>query len=95
MVVDEIGRLELLAADLEAEISAAPEHMEGRLRVAAGKARLLASQKLAQFKGLCHKNMVSIAGVSSSGYCSLLFNFQYVIQNLYRIYIEGLTVSPD
>lgn len=71
MVVDEIGRLELLAADLEAEISAAPEHMEGRLRVAAGKARLLASQKLAQFKGLCHKNMVSIAGVSSSGYCSL------------------------
>lgn len=60
-MLEETSRLERLAAELEAEVSSVPEHMEGRLRAAAGKARLLASQKLAQFKGLCFKNIVSIS----------------------------------
>ncbi|KAG8312348.1 Disks large-associated protein [Homalodisca vitripennis] len=61
LVLAETERLESLAAEMETEVSSVPEHMEGRLRAAAGKAKLLASQKLAQFKGLCHKNIVSEA----------------------------------
>uniref|UniRef100_A0A1B6FIF2 Uncharacterized protein n=1 Tax=Cuerna arida TaxID=1464854 RepID=A0A1B6FIF2_9HEMI len=57
LVLTETERLESLAAEMEMEVSSVPEHMEGRLRAAAGKAKLLASQKLAQFKGLCHKNI--------------------------------------
>uniref|UniRef100_A0A1B6MCT3 Disks large-associated protein 1 n=2 Tax=Graphocephala atropunctata TaxID=36148 RepID=A0A1B6MCT3_9HEMI len=57
LVLTEAERLKSLATEMEAEVSSVPEHMEGRLRAAAGKAKLLASQKLAQFKGLCHKNI--------------------------------------
>ncbi|XP_054290565.1 uncharacterized protein LOC129005631 isoform X2 [Macrosteles quadrilineatus] len=59
LVTNEAELLERLAAMMEVELSqGVPDHMEGRLRAAAGKARLLANQKLAQFKGLCHKNII-------------------------------------
>lgn len=57
-------RLIVLAEGAEEELSssgasALPEEAAGKLRSAAGKARLLASQKMKQFEGLCHKNIVS------------------------------------
>lgn len=60
----ERDRLLLLAESAEAELekadaSSLPEEAEGKLRSAAGKARLLAKQKMQQFEGLCHKNIVS------------------------------------
>lgn len=61
MVRKEVENLERLASGIEAELETlgtVPEEMEGRLRAAAGKARLLATQKLAQFEGLCQKNIV-------------------------------------
>lgn len=60
LVRKEVENLERLAAGVEAELEtqgSVPEEMEGRLRAAAGKARLLATQKLAQFEGLCQKNI--------------------------------------
>lgn len=60
LVRKEVENLERLAAGVEAELETqgtVPEEMEGRLRAAAGKARLLATQKLAQFEGLCQKNI--------------------------------------
>lgn len=58
-------RLFTLAASAEAELADAdpatlPEEAAGKLRSAAGKARLLATQKMQQFEGLCHKNIVSV-----------------------------------
>jgi len=51
-----------LAASAEAELVssdiALPEEAAGKLRSAAGKARLLTSQKMQQFEGLCQKNIV-------------------------------------
>lgn len=60
LVRKEVENLERLAAGVETELEtqgSVPEEMEGRLRAAAGKARLLATQKLAQFEGLCQKNI--------------------------------------
>lgn len=63
MLKQEIDRLLSLATCAEAELAsgdvALPEEAAGKLRSAAGKARLLASQKMQQFEGLCQKNIVS------------------------------------
>ena len=58
-------RLFSLAASAEAELASGdpavlPEEAAGKLRSAAGKARLLATQKMQQFEGLCQKNIVRI-----------------------------------
>lgn len=65
MLKAETERLLTLAASAEAELaggdpSVLPEEAAGKLRSAAGKARLLATQKMQQFEGLCQKNIVSI-----------------------------------
>ncbi|XP_044581752.1 uncharacterized protein LOC123263221 isoform X2 [Cotesia glomerata] len=61
----EIDRLFKLAASAEAELAnveSLPEEAAGKLRSAAGKARLLATQKMQQFEGLCQKNITQIPG---------------------------------
>jgi hypothetical protein len=62
---NEREKLILLAIAAETELSDSasttlPEEAAGKLRSAAGKARLLASQKMKQFEGLCQKNIVSV-----------------------------------
>ncbi|RZF46913.1 hypothetical protein LSTR_LSTR008041 [Laodelphax striatellus] len=54
-----MAALERLASEVETEMASnpVPEELEGRLRSAIGKARLLNRQKLRQFEGLCHKNI--------------------------------------
>lgn len=64
MLNKERERLILLAEKVESELensepSSLPEEAAGKLRSAAGKARLLATQKMKQFEGLCQKNIVS------------------------------------
>jgi len=52
------GLVEMAEADLtKGELL--PEEALGKLRAASGQARLLIRQKLQQFEGLCHKNIVS------------------------------------
>lgn len=63
LLKQETDRLLSLAASAEAELVsgdtvALPEEAAGKLRSAAGKARLLTSQKMQQFEGLCQKNIV-------------------------------------
>ncbi|KAK0158413.1 hypothetical protein PV328_009419 [Microctonus aethiopoides] len=61
----EIERLFLLAASAEVELesnNSLPEEAAGKLRSAAGKARLLATQKMQQFEGLCQKNINQMPG---------------------------------
>lgn len=56
----EIVHLDSLAAMAEKELENGenlPEEASGKLRAAAGKARLLVRQKLHQFEGLCQKNL--------------------------------------
>ncbi|XP_011496602.1 PREDICTED: uncharacterized protein LOC105361190 [Ceratosolen solmsi marchali] len=60
-------RLISLAVEVESELSRSipstlPEEAAGKLRSAAGKARLLASQKMKQFEGLCQKNINQVPG---------------------------------
>jgi hypothetical protein len=50
--------VEVAEADL-AKGELLPEDALGKLRAASGQARLLIRQKLQQFEGLCHKNIVS------------------------------------
>lgn len=62
MLEKERDRLLSLAESAEAELentSNLPEEAAGKLRAAAGKSRLLATQKMHQFMGLCQKNIVS------------------------------------
>ncbi|XP_011301070.1 uncharacterized protein vlc [Fopius arisanus] len=61
----EIDRLFKLAVSAEEVLESGeqlPEEAAGKLRSAAGKARLLATQKMQQFEGLCHKNINQIPG---------------------------------
>ncbi|XP_058798344.1 uncharacterized protein LOC131668303 isoform X2 [Phymastichus coffea] len=63
----ERDRLIVLAEQAEAELEhsgavALPEEASGKLRSAAGKARLLATQKMKQFEGLCQKNINQLPG---------------------------------
>lgn len=55
----EISRLLILADQTEAEAEKEnhSEEIKGKLRSAYGKARLLVSQKMEQFKGLCANNI--------------------------------------
>ncbi|KAI4504741.1 hypothetical protein M0802_000291 [Mischocyttarus mexicanus] len=67
LLKQETDRLLSLAASAEAELVsgdpvALPEEAAGKLRSAAGKARLLASQKMQQFEGLCQKNIIQVPG---------------------------------
>ncbi|XP_076679268.1 uncharacterized protein LOC143374747 isoform X2 [Andrena cerasifolii] len=66
LLKQETGRLLTLAASAEAELVSdtvvLPEEAAGKLRSAAGKARLLASQKMQQFEGLCQKNINQVPG---------------------------------
>ncbi|KAF3429925.1 hypothetical protein E2986_02881 [Frieseomelitta varia] len=67
LLKQETDRLLSLAASTEAELAscdtvALPEEAAGKLRSAAGKARLLASQKMQQFEGLCQKNINQVPG---------------------------------
>lgn len=43
---------------MERDLAQLSEEAQGRLRAAIGQARLLVKQKLQQFAGLCHKNLV-------------------------------------
>lgn len=53
--------VERVEADLEAVGSEGmSEEVRGIVLAAIGKARLLISQKIQQFQGLCHKNIVSL-----------------------------------
>lgn len=54
-----ISLAETAEAELENSDATLPEDAAGKLRSAAGKARLLATQKMKQFEGLCQKNIVS------------------------------------
>lgn len=45
--------------ELELHGSEMTEEIRGKVLAAIGKARLLVSQKIQQFRGLCHKNIVS------------------------------------
>ncbi|XP_025074871.1 uncharacterized protein LOC105430173 [Pogonomyrmex barbatus] len=67
LLKQETDRLLSLAASAEAELAggdtvALPEEAAGKLRSAAGKARLLTSQKMQQFEGLCQKNINQVPG---------------------------------
>lgn len=67
LLKQETDRLLSLAASAEAELVssdtvALPEEAAGKLRSAAGKAKLLASQKMQQFEGLCQKNIIQVPG---------------------------------
>ena len=46
--------------DLSNEANDFPEDVHAEVLTAIGKAKLLMSQKLAQFRGLCEKNIVSL-----------------------------------
>jgi len=45
-------------AELESNSAALSEDIKGKFSAAFGKARLLVRQKLKQFEGLCHRNLV-------------------------------------
>ncbi|XP_050454813.1 uncharacterized protein LOC126853263 [Cataglyphis hispanica] len=67
LLKQETDRLLSLAASAEAELAsgdtvALPEEAAGKLRSAAGKAKLLTSQKMQQFAGLCQKNINQVPG---------------------------------
>lgn len=66
LLKQETDRLLSLAASAEAELAsdtvALPEEAAGKLRSAAGKAKLLTSQKMQQFEGLCQKNINQVPG---------------------------------
>ncbi|XP_076632142.1 uncharacterized protein LOC143347113 [Colletes latitarsis] len=67
LLKQETDRLLSLAASTEAELTNSdsvtlPEEAAGKLRSVAGKARLLASQKMQQFEGLCQKNINQVPG---------------------------------
>lgn len=52
--------MEKIATKAEEELaSCESEEGAGMLRALSGKARLLVAEKLNQFRGLCHKNLVS------------------------------------
>lgn len=61
---EQTERLLQLAARVEGEISTPDlsEEVIGKLRSASGKARLLVSQKMQQFKGLCTNNINQVGG---------------------------------
>lgn len=59
----ETTRLLKLADNCENELNAdLPEEMVGKIHSAAGKAKLLVSQKMQQFKGLCTNNITQVKG---------------------------------
>ncbi|CAG9856253.1 unnamed protein product [Phyllotreta striolata] len=66
IVEDQSKRLLEMAGDIESDISTPdlPEEIVGKLRSASGKARLLVSQKMQQFKGLCTNNITQSANES-------------------------------
>ena len=67
---NEIFKFEEQICDFEEELAASdnssdeskkiPEEVRDSILAANGKAKLLISQKLAQFRGLCDKNIVSV-----------------------------------
>lgn len=63
VVADEISFLEPKIAKIEEDLKTSGDEMteevKGKLLAASGKAKLLVSQKVEQFKGLCQKNIVS------------------------------------
>lgn len=63
LCVTEGSRLLNLAdeAEVEAQQPDLSEEVKGKLRAAYGKARLLVSQKLEQFKGLCANNINQVS----------------------------------
>lgn len=63
-IVDEVvtnieRKVAQIELDLEARGNEMSEEVRGKVLAAVGKARLLVSQKIQQFQGLCHKNIVS------------------------------------
>ena len=63
-IVDEVvsnieNKVAQIESELEARGSEMSEEVRGKVWAAVGKARLLVSQKIQQFQGLCHKNIVS------------------------------------
>ena len=60
---NEIFHIEEQICDFEEDLSneaiAFPDEVHEELLAAIGKAKLLMAQKLAQFRGLCEKNIVS------------------------------------
>ena len=65
IVASEVASLEVEVAEMEAELEkhsdSMTEEVRGKVLAATGKTKLLISQKIKQFTGLCHKNIVSIS----------------------------------
>ena len=64
MIENEVFKFEESILDFEEELNnadeaAIPEDIRDSILAAVGKAKLLMAQKLAQFRGLCDKNIVS------------------------------------
>lgn len=70
MLENEIFTFEEKICDFEEDLATSgdriPEEIKDSILAAVGKARLLTNQKLAQFRGLCEKNIVSIFRMSES-----------------------------
>ncbi|CAB0009273.1 unnamed protein product [Nesidiocoris tenuis] len=76
---DQVTALEELATIGEKELSSCDnDEACGVLRAASGKARLLVAQKLNQFKGLCLKNIVSLANRLNRHYVATSDNTCYL-----------------
>lgn len=79
---NETKRLLALAAVAEKELEAnldLCEEAKGFLRSASGKAKLLVSQKMQQFKGLCTKNITQVSSNEKKN------TFEEVIYGIYDI----------
>ncbi|XP_055599754.1 disks large-associated protein 4 [Uranotaenia lowii] len=79
---NEQNRLLTMAADIEREVEQVKtdgvdisEEVAGYVLVAAGKARLLCSQKMKQFEGLCYTNLNQIPGEKFQTTCEDLRGF--------------------
>ncbi|KAG7161729.1 Disks large-associated protein 4-like, partial [Homarus americanus] len=64
-----------IESDLEARGSEMSEEVRGKVLAAIGKARLLVSQKIRQFQGLCHKNISGTIGEEFPTTCQDLAGF--------------------
>lgn len=78
---NETNRLLKLADNVEEELSneGLSEEVIGKIRSAAGKARLLVSQKMQQFKGLCTNNITQVRYFDLVGFL-FLFRGRFDIQ---------------
>lgn len=74
-----VSNIESQVAEIESELklreSEMSEEVRGKVLAAIGKARLLVSQKIQQFQGLCHKNIAGTIGEEFPTTCEDLAGF--------------------